>query len=187
MTFVRPCVATFLILGLAASSGCQRALAPTSPTAVVPKATLAFHPTPSGSLIGKAVDISVSFVEFQYSPGTRWFYAPQIHVDAGADSSQTLTSFGFSIPGLGPSVRYCGSVPLPPGMEFDLFGELYGDYEFTIDETGHRATGSSGTATIGLRDPKGVETSVEVSGPIVPGHLPTTYTGGTGRGWEWCG
>jgi hypothetical protein len=164
-------------------------MTPSSPTPVnTAAASVLSIPRPvgaiPGALTGKAVDITVSFVE--YPADSRWFYAPLVHIDAGSEASATLTGFSFSIPGLGSTGKFCAALPLPPGFQFELFREIYGDYEFTIDNPGHRATEAAGTATINLTDDAGVATTRTLTGPIVPGSLPTTYSGGNGGGYQPC-
>jgi len=192
MTIVRLSGAAALVVSLGTFVGCGRAMTPSSPTPV--SAAAAFvqsipRPiiTAPGTLTGKAIDVSVSFVEFQYNPDQRWFYAPQIHVDAGPQSAATLTGFSLTIPGLPGTMKFCGALQVPGGTQFDLFHEVYGDYELTIDNPGHRATEASGTATINLTDESGVATTRSLSAPIIPGRLPTTYSSGGGSGpWQFC-
>jgi hypothetical protein len=133
---------------------------------------------PSDALV---VD-SFSMIEFQYSsaPG-RWFYAPQMRAHAGQGHTASVLVMKFSIPGLGNSPPFgCGAVL--SATPRDLFGEVYGDWLLSIDQTGHRATGELATATITFLDDAGVSSTRVVTGPIVPGSLPATYTGGSNGG-----
>ena len=133
---------------------------------------------PSDALV---VD-SFSMIEFQYAsaPG-EWFYAPQVRAHAGQGHTASVLVMKFSIPGLGNAPPFgCGaSLDVKPR---DLFGEVYGDWLLSIDQTGHRATGEAATATITFLDEAGVSSTRVVTGPIVPGSLPTTYTGGSNGG-----
>lgn len=179
-----------LAVGLTAAAGCGQTPLPTNPSPVV-KNTAAVNTAgvvaiPFGSTTVKGLTVNLAFVEFQYSPGPRWFYAPLVHLSADPGAAAALTSFNFAIPGLGATAGFCTQVPVEGGKPVDLFREIYGDYELTLDDPGHRATSSTGTGTFTFVDASGQSTTVNATGPIVPGSLPTTYTGGVGGGFSVC-
>jgi len=65
------------------------------------------------------------------------------------------------------------------GQSADLFREIYGDFELTFDRPGARATPGAASAVVYVRDGGGNVGKVTASGPVVPGGLPESYTGGT--------
>jgi hypothetical protein len=90
----------------------------------------------------------------------------------------------FHVPGLeDPIPGACSTgVPVPAGGATDMFAEMYGDFEFAMfNSDGARGTGEDATATVTYRDNVGRFSSITVTGPVLPGHLPTVYTGGSGR------
>ena len=123
-----------------------------------------------------------SMIEFQYpsAPG-RWFYAPQMRAHAAPGHTASVLTLKFSIPGLGNAPPFgCGAaISVTPR---DLFGEVYGDWLLTIDETDRRASGNAATATITFVDDAGIESTRLITGPVVPGGLPTSYSGGANGG-----
>jgi len=138
-------------------------------------------PTSLGTSDVMLVD-SFSMIEFQYAsaPG-HWFYAPQVRVHATPGHTASVLVLKFSIPGLGnPPPFGCGANLSV--MPRDLFGEVYGDWLLEIDDRDRRATGEPATATITFVDDAGTVATRVVSGPIVQGSLPTTYTGGENGG-----
>jgi len=78
-----------------------------------------------------------------------------------------------------PSFSCGGALSAAPR---DLFGEVYGDWLLEIAGSGERATGEPATATITFVDDGGTMATRVVSGPIVQGSLPTTYSGGGNGG-----
>ena len=124
-------------------------------------------------------------IEFQYpsAPG-HWFYAPQLRLhDTTGVADAAVIRMAFEIPGFGGPSPACTTNRLVASTPVDVFREMYGDYEFTIDKPGARATAGMATAIITLRVGKSA-IMLTASGPVVPGSLPTTYTGGSGVG---CG
>jgi hypothetical protein len=139
---------------------------------------------PIASVGGFEVE-SFSMVEFQYpsAPG-RWFYAPLMRVRARDDGNgAAITLLDFEISGFG-SLPVCNAfIHIGPGGAKDLFLEIYGDYQLAFfHRDGTRATGTSAQVVINVRDGAGIKRSLTVTGPIVSGALPTTYTG---RNPEW--
>lgn len=135
-------------------------------------------PGSSGAIL---VVESFTVIEFQYpSQPNHWHYAPLVRVrETGAGGAVAITGYDFIIPGLGRSPACATYRRVDRGATLDLFREVYGDYGFTIAQAGARATGAPATALITIRDGNGPETTLTVTGPIVSGSLPTTYTGGT--------
>ena len=133
---------------------------------------------PSDALV---VD-SFSMVEFQYAshPGY-WNYAPQMRAHATPGHTASVLVIRFSLPGFGniPSFSCGARLGVTPN---DLFGEVYGDWLLAIDHEGERPTGETATATITFLDEAGTSATRVVTGPIVPGSLPATYTGGANGG-----
>ncbi len=122
---------------------------------------------------------SFRMVEFQYPGYADWFYAPQIRLrETRGASGAVMTKLEFVIPGLLAAPPCNASVPVGSGQTIDLFQEIYGDYQYTISATGVRASGADATAIMTVTDGRGRNTKLVVTGPVVPGALPTTYTGG---------
>jgi len=139
-------------------------------------------PTPSSVGSSDIVVIDAfSMIEFPFASGTGWLYAPQVRAHAVAGHTATILMLKFSIPGLGnpPSFSCGGALSAAPR---DLFGEVYGDWLLEIAGSGERATGEPATATITFVDDGGTMATRVVSGPIVQGSLPTTYSGGGNGG-----
>ena len=147
-----------------------------SATAVVtvPEAT---NPGTSNALV---VD-GFSFIEFHYpsAPG-RFIYAPQMSAHAASGRTVQILTTTFTIPGLGDAPMFgCGAnLAATPK---DLFGEVYGSWLLEIDGAG-RATGATGSVIVTFVDDTGATGTMNLSGDIVQGSLPTTYTGGTNGG-----
>lgn len=119
-------------------------------------------------------------VEFQYpsEPG-RWYYAPQIRLRNTTGVAAAVVRLEFEIPGFARLLP-CTEVRPVTSSPFDVLRELYGDYELSFD-SGTRA--STGVATVILTMRIGEEAVLLLrTGPVVPGSLPTTFTGGSGFG-----
>ena len=122
-------------------------------------------------------------IEFQYPSSAQWYYAPQIRIkEIGNMNGARVTGFHFDIPGLdaAPSCRMF--LGITGGSAVDLFQEIYGDFQLAIFSPGNRSTGGEATAYITVTDGRGTQRRIVVAGPIVPGELPKTYTGG-GVAW----
>jgi hypothetical protein len=124
---------------------------------------------------------SFSMIEYQYpsTPGW-WSYAPQILVaETSGHGSITILRLDVSIPGFGPAPGFCSTgIHVAAGSSHNVVGELYGDYELSYDDNGKRAGSGDATLVITYSDETGRMGTVSAKGPIVPGALPTTYTGG---------
>lgn len=115
-------------------------------------------------------------IEFTYPPPSAgdWNYAPQFRVSAKAGRTVTVLRLEVSIPGLGKAPPFsCGAQV--GAASRDLNGELYGDYSFSMGESGKRATGAA-TAIVTFVDDAGVTGTVTVQGEIVQGTLPVYGT-----------
>lgn len=133
-------------------------------------------PSTSSSLI--LVD-SFLVIEFAYPSAAGYQYAPQLRVhEAGNGSGAVLTGLDFDIPGIGPAPPCRTLFGIGAGQTVDLFREIYGDYQYVISRQDARATGEDATATITVTDRRGANTKLTVTGKIVHGALPDTYTGG---------
>lgn len=133
---------------------------------------------------------SFAVVEYQY-PGdsASWYYAPQLVVSAAPrDTGLRIVGFDMlSVPGLTPPFPGLRSMPfgVPSDRDTPLFRELYGDYELAYSAPdGHRSTGGVATARLTYRDATNHYYAATIQGPITPGGLPTTYSGGCSR---WMG
>ena len=127
---------------------------------------------------GTLVIESFSMLEVQYSTSTRWFYAPQVRVreSTGRGTADVIQS-DFTIPGLGAAPPYYRLRRVKAGESRDLFQEVYGDFELTIDGAG-RATAGLAELRLTVHDAAGYHT-LTATGPVVPGIFPTTYSGVT--------
>ncbi len=146
-----------------------------------------FLPPPPGPS-GLAV-VTFTMLEFQYpeNPGL-WVYAPQLRVTESAGGTVDVLGLAVTVPGFGTPPPFCGSIRLGPFESRDLNVELYGDYQISVDAgtSGRRVTaGELATAVIRYRKADGEVVDLTVTGPIVAGTLPTTYTGGYGI-WGSC-
>lgn len=125
---------------------------------------------------------SFSVVELAHhdaSTGTRhWYYAPRLVVSDQGGSGAHVYGVRLDVPGVGqPS---CWSLrAVQAGGSTQLFREIYGDYELTVDRSGARAVPGNAVATVYFFDDRGVAGKVLASGPIVSGQYPYSYTGGT--------
>jgi hypothetical protein len=164
--------------GSAAAVGPGHAMITARTSDFVAVATIAVAaPTNPGASDALVVD---SFSMLGYPSGlTTWSYAPQMRAHAMPGHAASILVLKFSIPGLGNIPAFgCGaSLSVTPR---DLFGEVYGDWLLEIGGA-QRATGDSATATITFVD-NGTTAIRVVSGPIVQGGAPTSYTGGQNGG-----
>jgi len=152
--------------------------------AQVPAVVLA---KPAATAPGPLVIQRFFMTEFQYSSAPdRWFYAPQVEATVAPGHSVLISYLLFSIPGVNTPIP-ADTIPNWPcfahvsaGTAVELNGEVYGDWTMSIGgEPGRQATGADATARISYTDDAGVTSTLTLHGPIVPGSLPTTYTGGT--------
>ena len=167
-----------LVLATACACGGNSFQSPTSPTASAqPPATSGFNlPARAGTLNVESFVV----VEFEYPGRPGWFYAPQMRVSSPADGGGVIvTEMDLRVPGLGPAPPFIGVCkPVPSGSIVDLIPEVYGDYEYTIDQSGVRAVAGDATLVITFRDGLGTVTTLNVRGPVVPGELPKTHSSG---------
>lgn len=169
------------INGYAMAVGSGHAMVTARVDALVAVATMDVAAPPSGGASDAIVVDSFSMIEFQYpaSPAN-WSYAPQMRAHAEPGHSVSVQVLRFAIPGLGNIPAFsCGArLNVTP---LDLFGEVYGDWLLEIVGGAQRATGDQATVTMTFLDNGKMATRV-VSGPIVPGSFPATYTGGANGG-----
>ena len=170
-------VATF------AASACGTPASPT-PTAVSSAGTVAgtIAATASSGLPGGLRLEAASVIEFKYPGASLWSYAPQLRVaETTGVGGINVTGAQFTIPGFDGRPWSCQTGKrVQPGQALDLLPEIYGDFPLTFDENGVRATGDVAVA-ISFVDDSGRAGTLTASVPIVPGGLPTTYTGGIGN------
>ena len=121
-----------------------------------------------------------SVIEFEYEPGRGFWYAPQILVkETSGKGSATVYSLEVTLPGLGYTGRICSKgMYVAPGGSRQLVGEIYGDWELEYGPSAARLTPGVATVTIAFRDETGRSGTLTANGPVTPGALPTTYTGG---------
>jgi len=124
---------------------------------------------------------SFSMLEYGSPTSGQSAYAPQMRARAPADHRVSVLVMRFAIPGLGNIPAFgCGAnlADVPR----DLFGEVYGDWLLEIGGAAQQASGTSATVTITFVDESGATGTRTVSGPIVHGGLPTSYSGGPNGG-----
>jgi hypothetical protein len=134
-------------------------------------------PTPQG--VTTLVLGSFKMIEFQYEslPG-HYFYAPQIRV-ATDGGTVTIKALDFRFPDGSRAPPFCSTGIKVTGADRDLVGEIYGEYEFSLDYgDGHRAEPGGFAVTVTYVDAEGRVGTLAAMGEVVPGGLPTTYTGG---------
>jgi hypothetical protein len=149
---------------------------PTGPSGL-PRASAT--PVP-GSLAGVTV---VSFSVLEYAQPGGWNYAPLIRIAAGP-AAVIVTRVRVTVPGVPSVPDVCSTFRIEHGTTSDLFGEFYGDWEFTLGGE-DRSTGKTATAILEIRNDANETTTLSVDGPIVPGGPPGTYGQGTAS-WPFC-
>ena len=173
------------ITGLVPGSGYMLFVRSTAGTQSVTSSPTQFStPIPEGLPTSQLVATSFTVIEVPY--GSNWYYAPLVTVrETTGAGTATVTNMTFQIPGLGPSPSFRTSKCIKAGEERTLLNEIYGDFELTIDHPGIRASASTATGTLMYVDGSGRRAELSLSGPIVAGTYPSTYSGGTGT-WT-CG
>ena len=129
---------------------------------------------------GLAID-AFSIIEFQYGSGPDyWHYAPKLRVRerTGAGYAQVI-GVQLDIPDVGPTALCSTNRVVVAGQSDEMFREIYGDFELSFYKSnGARATPGQASATVFVRDEGGRFGRVTVTGPVVEGTLPTSYSGG---------
>ncbi|MGK2960544.1 MAG: hypothetical protein ACSLFK_00210 [Gemmatimonadaceae bacterium] len=121
-----------------------------------------------------AVSLEFSVVELGSASGEDWAYAPLLRLTSRLDLD--VVAMRYTIPGAS-ATSLCGSSKhVAAGQSLDLFPEIYGDYAL-VEGSGKRATGPA-SLTVFVQDVSGNVFKALASGAIVPGGMPTTYTGG---------
>jgi hypothetical protein len=173
----RNLVAASLVAFATACSG------PAGPTST----SIPLTPAPAATAAeGSVVVESASMIEFQYPAGLpNWSYSPQIRVMAATGQGSVLvTGADLTSPGLVPRPLRCSTAQrLDPGESRELFGEIYGDYPLTIDNS--KRASADATIVLHFTDASGRAGAITATAPITPGGLPATYSGGTGT-WLTC-
>jgi len=145
---------------------------------------------PAPAAAASPVVVDFRMLELQSAPAgsNSWFYAPELVVrDTTGRGGTAVIALSVDLPGMGipPTchmLRPVGSSPT------EVFHESYGDFELTYDAGGGaRASGTEAVAHITLRIPGPAAMIIDVPGPIVPGSMPTTYTGGYSADVLSCG
>jgi hypothetical protein len=166
--------------GHALAVGAGHAMVTASVDGLIAVATMAVAATTNLGPSDAIVVDSFSMIEYQYpSTPSAWSYAPQMRAHAVPGHTASVLTMKFAIPGLGniPAFGCDASLNATPR---DLFGEVYGDWLLEIGGT-QRATGDSATVTITFAD-NGMTAIRVVSGPIIQGSTPTSYSGGQNGG-----
>lgn len=171
------------VTGIAAAVGAGIAVVSVRAEGFTASATLTVE-APSIAKSGALTINAFSVVEFEYdtAPG-QTFYAPKLLVTAGASTSVTVLTLDFHIPGLDDPIPTigCGGRVLA-GLTRQLNGEVYGDWTFSMYDTGQRATREPATAVVTFIDDTGAAGTITVRGPIESGGLPGAYSGGENGG-----
>ena len=144
-----------------------------------------FTVTPPTHGVGDLSLVSFEVLEFEYPAGF-WQYAPLVRVAESTGSGNAavfLMEFDVPIPlaDRSSTVRFCSNeLTVVAGGSRDLVRELYGDWQVTMSGTsGERLPVSTVPGRIIFRVPGRIDTLL-IEGPVVPGGLPATYTGGFG-------
>lgn len=121
-------------------------------------------------------------IEHQYPGSPTWYYAPLLTLqEVTGGNAVRVIGVGFEIPGLPGIPRPAVCRVIAAGTSVEMFREIYGDYEFVaFSPGGARATGEPASAMVSFTDSRGTTRTVQVTGPVVSGSLPTTYSGGQG-------
>jgi hypothetical protein len=122
---------------------------------------------------------SFAVIEFQYDslPGF-YFYVPLIHVSS-TGGTVLVTKLQLTFPDGSVAPTFCSAGMQVTTSGRNLVGEIYGDYELTFDLGGRRASEGDFSVLITYVKDDGQRGYLVATGPIVPGFLPATYTGGT--------
>jgi hypothetical protein len=138
-------------------------------------------PYPKGDGTSNALVVeSYSLIEYQEASAGLWVYAPQMRVRAATGRKVTVLAMRFLIPDLGNLATFGCGASLTDASR-DLFGEVYGDWLLQIGGIAQPAR-DPGTVTITFIDDAGLTGTRVVSGSIVRGSGPTTYSGGQNGG-----
>jgi hypothetical protein len=112
-------------------------------------------------------------------------FAPMVKVTLPSGSPDIdVVGLSFSMPGI-TSLSLCRAVRhVASGGSAEMFREVYGDYELLF--SGGKPTAPP-AITVFVRDANGIVSKVVAVGKIVPGAMPTTYTGGLlMEPWQIC-
>ena len=133
-------------------------------------------------MAGSVVVESFFVVEYEYGGSPGWNYAPQVVVSSPAGGSGVYADLSnLSVPGVGTVSGPATCRRVASGARVSLVDEVYGDYEFSMSNSGNRASGGEATIVLSAVDGLGTINRLTLRGPIVPGALPSTYSGGPSR------
>jgi hypothetical protein len=175
-----------VLVAVGTMSACDDRRSPVTPTPLVVTQVPAPAPVPNPAPVPVPGTLAIeSFSVVEYGSPNWLSYAPLIRVRA-PEGAVTVIRLQFVIPGIG-ATSACTNKRVEGSESRDLFREVYGDYEYSIafGQAGVRATGEPVKGTITYRDDTGAIGVLQAEAPVVPGQLPTTYTGGSTAG-EWC-
>ena len=109
-----------------------------------------------------------------------WGYAPQFVLrDTTGRGGSAVIGVWFELPGPNGRTPRCAMLRPVGAQPMELFHEAYGDFELWLSgASGDRATaGRNVVAHLTLRVPGPYAKELVLSGRMVPGDLPTTYSG----------
>ena len=137
-------------------------------------------PPPKGGGTSDALVIeSYSLIEYQ-DPSGIWVYAPQMRARAASGRKVTVLVLRFVVPDLGNLIPFgCGGNLTDAPR--DLFGEVYGDWLLEVGGS-NQPIRNPGTVTVTFIDDAGLTGTRVVSGQVVRGGGPATYSGGQNGG-----
>jgi hypothetical protein len=112
------------------------------------------------------------------SAAPAFIYAPQLRItERSGQSNAYIIRATFEMPGA-LHTTVCSRSIVEAGAEAELFPEVNGDLTLSFSlPNDARATSGQAKATVVYGDYLGRVDSVSIVGPVVPGSLPTTYTG----------
>jgi hypothetical protein len=125
---------------------------------------------------------AASFSMLELGTEGNWWYAPQVTLtETSGRGPIHVMAVMFIVPGVAPEtgIGICfDDLQVPAGGSVEVFHEIYGDYQVALDHRLDRVTSATATMRVYSRDGIGRLDSLDVVGPIVPGDMPRTYTGG---------
>ena len=108
-----------------------------------------------------------------------WSYAPKLRLASATQRPATaILGWEVSIPGTS-AIHGCRSnVTLSPGVQFELFGEAYGDYAYSFGlQTGRVPPDTRASIRVKVQTADGGTIVVRTSGAVVPATQPPAYDG----------
>ena len=120
-------------------------------------------------------------IEYQYPSGPPdYYYAPQFSMSATPGRSVTILTLQLTIPGFYGSITFScgGNIDSTPTL---LNGEVYGDWTFAVSSS-TPATNVQPKAVVTFADDTGATGTATITGTVVQGTFPDTYSGGRNGG-----